>query len=130
MKFIGSHSSNPTSDDVPASGLVTKVSEITNCEQSTNFQDVSTITKSVLDIIVGFLKNLAIAAISFVPVVDPFLAVGIDIAYDIFVAGADGEAFVSKALGDAGYDTAAIKAGDIAKQIGNVLLKRVTKFRK
>ncbi|KAG0201039.1 ATP-binding cassette sub- A member 2 [Mortierella sp. GBA30] len=99
MKFILSHTSDPASDDVAASGSVTKISDIANCEQGTNFQDVSTVTKSVLDIVVGFLKNLAIAD------------------------------FVNKALGDAGYDTAAIQAGVIVKQITSVLSKKVTKIR-
>ncbi|KAF9568136.1 hypothetical protein EC968_002994 [Mortierella alpina] len=130
MKFIRSHSSDPASDDVPASGAVTKVADITNCEQGTNFQDVSTVTRSVLDIVVGFLKNLAIAGVSFIPVVGPFLAVGLDVAYDIVLGGADGEAFVKKALGDAGYDTAAIQAGVVVKDIRKILLKKVTKFRR
>ncbi|KAF9922843.1 hypothetical protein BGZ67_010228 [Mortierella alpina] len=129
MKFIRSHYSDPESD-VPATGSVTKVADISNCEQGTNFQDVSTVTKSVLEIVVGFLKNLAIAGISFVPVIGPFLAVGLDVAYDIFVGDAEGEAFVQKALGDAGYDTAGIQAGVIVKQIGSFLAKKVTKFRK
>ncbi|KAG0017661.1 hypothetical protein BGZ81_010640 [Podila clonocystis] len=127
MKFVESHRTDPASADVPASGSVTNVADLTNCEQGSNFQDVSTVTKSVMEIVVGFLKNLAIAAISFVPVAGPFLAVGIDVAFDIVASGAEGEDFVKKALGDAGYDAAGIQAGVVVKQIGGYLLKFVTK---
>ncbi|KAK5816981.1 hypothetical protein F5H01DRAFT_189569 [Linnemannia elongata] len=128
MRFLPSHKIDPTSQDVSASDSVTTVSDVTNCEQGSNFQDIITVTRSTLDIIVGFLKNLAIAAVSFIPVAGPFLAVGLDVAYDIVIAGADGEAFVNKALGDAGYDAAVIQGAQVVQQLSKILSK-VSKFR-
>ncbi|KAF9271854.1 hypothetical protein BGZ68_002966 [Mortierella alpina] len=111
-------------------GTVTDVASLTNCEQGSNFQDVVEVNPRPLkDVLFETLKNLAMAGASFIPVIGPFLAIGIDLGYNIMVQYQNDAASLDAVLKAGGVTSSSITGAVILEKMKDALLKRITSLK-
>ncbi|KAI8084577.1 uncharacterized protein BX664DRAFT_351371 [Halteromyces radiatus] len=93
-----------------------QIAEVINCEQGTNLQNIDTTPK---DLLVEGLKHIASLGMSFIPVVGPFLSIGLDVTYNMIT---------DKSKFDEIMKSAQVSAGEeLFKLLTNVASKSITR---
>ncbi|KAI1288607.1 hypothetical protein EDD11_009895 [Mortierella claussenii] len=81
LKLQESPYGEPSDADMPEK--TDSVASIYICEQGSNLQNIDTSTKSLKDTLIDCVKNLIKTGVSFVPLAGPFIAIGVDVMYDL-----------------------------------------------
>ncbi|KAG0047712.1 hypothetical protein BGZ83_007283 [Gryganskiella cystojenkinii] len=113
---------------IPWKENVADVASIENCEKGYNVQDVAIVKpREPMDVLKETLKNLAMAGVSFIPVVGPFLAIGVDLAYNVYTTYQDNTKGMDDFLKAEGVTTTSVTGALVLEKLKDAFLNRITK---